>query len=201
MRGLLAAIVATSAALVVAQSAGDIPQCALGCFVDNVQKTSGCELTDFPCQCEPATQMKLNSVIAPCVLAGCPTDDAIKTNDVVQGICKNALGDSASSSGGMSSMGSMTPSGTMSNGVSATFTSLGSVGVLGGGAQATGSPEGGDPNVSLNGGVGGSTTSMSATMSAGPQVAYFTAGAVPAIPTRLAAAVGGLAGVVGVLAI
>lgn len=134
------------------------------------------------------------------------TDDlSAETNDAVQGICKAALGDSSSSSGGgsmsMTGTGGMEPSGTMSDGISASFTSLGSVGVLGGGAQATGLTSSEDPNVSLNGEVAGSTSSPSATMSAGPQVPYFTAGAVPAMATGLAAAVGGLAGVVGVLAI
>lgn len=90
-------------------------------------------------------------------------------------------------------------SGTASGSVSATFTSLNSVGALGGGAQATGATTS-DSNISLNGGVATSST-MTAKMSGGPQVPYFTAGAVPAMPTRLAAAVGGVAGLVGVLAI
>ncbi|KAB8356683.1 hypothetical protein FH972_024259 [Carpinus fangiana] len=68
------------ASFAVAQTAADIPQCALPCFINNVQKTTGCGVLDTACQCKDENRAKLEPVITPCVQQRCPNvDDQLRT--------------------------------------------------------------------------------------------------------------------------
>ncbi|KAF1354075.1 hypothetical protein EJ07DRAFT_86260, partial [Lizonia empirigonia] len=73
------------AAFAAAQSIADLPTCSLECLVSAIGGL-GCELTDFSCSCQKASE--LTPVVTPCVQTACtdPADQS-KTIEVLSGIC------------------------------------------------------------------------------------------------------------------
>ncbi|KAF2189790.1 CFEM-domain-containing protein, partial [Zopfia rhizophila CBS 207.26] len=66
---------------------GDIPSCALNCFVDALGKDGCSSLTDFACHC---TKTELIPSVTPCVQAACSADDQAKVITAVEGTCAEA---------------------------------------------------------------------------------------------------------------
>lgn len=62
MRYMISATVAFGATLVAAQSAADIPSCALPCFINNIPKVTSCTVLDTACQCTLRARLPLNVV-------------------------------------------------------------------------------------------------------------------------------------------
>ncbi|EFY88371.1 hypothetical protein J3459_011277 [Metarhizium acridum] len=81
----------TMAALVSAQSAGDVPSCALPCLEDSVKKTTSCDKTDFKCICKEQNFSKVQGDATSCVLAKCGSDVALnKVLPATQKLCASA---------------------------------------------------------------------------------------------------------------
>ncbi|KAB2568877.1 hypothetical protein BFW01_g2971 [Lasiodiplodia theobromae] len=94
MKFSYAAIVAISASFTsAAYTAADIPSCAISCFETGAPQV-GCTVTDQTCQCAKASE--LTDKITGCVTDACSVEDALKTQQVSNGICEQ-LSSSASS--------------------------------------------------------------------------------------------------------
>ncbi|KAL2071042.1 hypothetical protein VTL71DRAFT_12277 [Oculimacula yallundae] len=118
MQFSVAFVFALSATLIASQSASSLvaqlPSCAITCLA-SASTTNGCGISDFACQCgEKKADITKNAT--PCVLSGCSSDDALKTNYLTGEICKAAttVQTSAVNPGSVGSYASYFPSTSMS---------------------------------------------------------------------------------------
>ncbi|EAT77550.1 hypothetical protein HBI56_197190 [Parastagonospora nodorum] len=67
---------------------GNIPSCALSCFIGPLGSDGCSSLTDFKCHCQKGAQ--LLSSVQPCVQGACSASDQASTISAVQKTCQDA---------------------------------------------------------------------------------------------------------------
>ncbi|KAJ6446719.1 Histone-lysine N-methyltransferase [Purpureocillium lavendulum] len=67
-----------------------VPSCAQQCFASGAPKV-GCAVTDFSCQCQPAAQQSLSSILVPCVATACPASVLPNVIAGASSVCACAL--------------------------------------------------------------------------------------------------------------
>ncbi|KAF7548765.1 hypothetical protein G7046_g8562 [Stylonectria norvegica] len=94
---------------VAAQNFDGIPECAIPCLKEAIPKV-GCALDDQACQCNADTQSKLVSIVSPCLIKACSSNELIKVQDAAGAACAaysaTASGASATESATASASGS-----------------------------------------------------------------------------------------------
>ncbi|KAK0106928.1 hypothetical protein ONS95_003644 [Cadophora gregata] len=106
------ATIAILATAVSAQSIADltaqIPSCAQTCLATAITG-AGCTISDNACQCGSANAA-ITKAATPCVISGCSSDDALKTQTLTSQICALVASGAGGSSGGSSSAASQASS-------------------------------------------------------------------------------------------
>ncbi|CAI0647036.1 unnamed protein product, partial [Colletotrichum noveboracense] len=90
--------IAALAALVVAQDASIIPECARDCLSKATASATSCKEGDYACTCKPDNKAAIQSAATSCVIAACGVDVAV--SEVIpasEKLCAAAGSGSASS--------------------------------------------------------------------------------------------------------
>ncbi|KAK7524617.1 hypothetical protein IWZ03DRAFT_28980 [Phyllosticta citriasiana] len=95
MKLSIATSFALAAPILAAYTSADIPTCANTCFEGGAPKV-GCSVTDQACLCENSSD--LTDEITSCVTTSCSISDALKTQQVSNGICEDLSSSSSSAS-------------------------------------------------------------------------------------------------------
>ncbi|KAH8169910.1 CFEM domain-containing protein [Sarocladium implicatum] len=100
-----------AASLASAQQFGGVPECAQKCIQEALPKV-GCDVSDTACACESGTQARLRSVVAPCLLSECDSEELVQAQQAGAAQCEQQS--SAGSATGTATREDLGTTGTMS---------------------------------------------------------------------------------------